>query len=300
MSRFWAAGGASSGSESSEEDSSDYSSDGSAGGGGGAGKGDNRWVELDSESSSEEEDRVVKSGKERALDAFQKHIAAIRTAMKVKDYYKLQTEFDALAKAMIKAKAVLAQGVPRPLVRILCDLEDYIPERLADKEAFKKLSARQGRALNRMKLTLKKHNKAYQVVIKHYRANPVVSDSDDSSDDDDDAQKEEDSDDDDSDEEDEDAKKKKKASEDTDDSDDVSEPSTSKQPVLCFVCFHLCLLDICCVSCGGGVTVMPHQLFTAHSQWCVGKEDFLVSDIFTRWRYLIAVKAVAWVSKVGY
>ena len=219
MSRFWAAGGASSGSESSDEDSSDYSSDGSGGGGGA--RNDNKWVAMsDEESSSEDEARVAKSGKERALETFQKHIAALRDAMKVKDYYALQTEFDALAKAMIKAKAVLKQGVPRPLVRILCDLEDYVPLRLADKAAFKKLSARQGRALNRMKLTLKKHNKAYQVVMKHYRANPVVSSDEESSSssDDDDSDKEDDKDsDDDSDDEDSEADaKKKKADSDSD------------------------------------------------------------------------------------
>ena len=225
MSRFWAAGGSgSSGSDSSEDDSSDYSSDasGDAGGGGGGGDG-NRWVAMsDDESSSEDEVRVAKSGKERALESFQTHMTVLRNAMKRHDYWSLQTEFDALAKAMIKHKAVLKAGVPRPLVRMLCDLEDYVPERLADKAAFKKLSARQGRALNRMKLTLKKHNKAYQVVMKHYRANPVVSDSDESSssdededDNDDDSDKDsDDSDDEDSDDDDDDKKKKKKADSD--------------------------------------------------------------------------------------
>eukprot|EP00534_Pseudo-nitzschia_fraudulenta_P011248 CAMPEP_0201220698 /NCGR_PEP_ID=MMETSP0851-20130426/191731_1 /ASSEMBLY_ACC=CAM_ASM_000631 /TAXON_ID=183588 /ORGANISM="Pseudo-nitzschia fraudulenta, Strain WWA7" /LENGTH=963 /DNA_ID=CAMNT_0047510435 /DNA_START=8 /DNA_END=2899 /DNA_ORIENTATION=- len=100
--------------------------------------------------------------------------------MRKKDYYVIQTEFDELAKAMIKNKKVLQAGVPRPLVKLLVDLEDtYIPERLADKAAFKKLSARQGRSLNRMKLTLKKHNKPYKVVMDHYRKNPDDDDDDD-------------------------------------------------------------------------------------------------------------------------
>jgi len=244
MSRFWAAGGASSGSESSDDDSSDYSSDASGGdgggdGGGGGGGNDNKWQELSDDSSSDDEVRVAKSGKERALESFQKHIANLRTAMKKKDYYALQQEFDALAKSMIKAKAVLAKGVPRPLVRILCDLEDYVPARLADKAAFKKLSARQGRSLNRMKLTLKKHNKPYAVVMKQYRANPVVSDSDDSDssdddDDDDDDDKENSDSDSDDDSDDSDAKKKttkKAAAVDSDDSDsDVSSANCLKDP----------------------------------------------------------------------
>ena len=180
MSRFWAAGGGSDSDSDGSENSSFYSSDESAEAGGGAGAGAggaNRWVMSDSD-SSDDEVRVVKSGKDRALEAFQSHIKNLRTHMKERDYYAIQTEFDELAKAMVKAKQYLADGVPRPLVRILVDLEDYTTERLKDKAQFKTLSARQGRALNRMKLTLKKHNKAYQVVIEAYRKNPIVDVSD--------------------------------------------------------------------------------------------------------------------------
>jgi translation initiation factor 3 subunit C len=197
MSKFWsAAGGGSDSSDSdgsSDNSSSSYSSDessdhggggaGAAGGGGGgggaAGGGANRWVAMSDSDSSDDEVRVVKSGKDRALESFQAHIKNLRSYMKDRDYYAIQTEFDELAKSMIKARQYLADGVPRPLVRILVDLEDYTAERLKDKEQFKKLSARQGRALNRMKLTLKKHNKAYQVVIDAYRKNPIVDVSDD-------------------------------------------------------------------------------------------------------------------------
>ena len=126
MSRFWA-GASSSDSDSSSQSESDYSGDDNAAGGGGA----NRWAELSDESSDDDEVRVVKSGRERALETFQKHIANLRTAMKNRDYYALQTEFDELAKAMIKAKQVLAEGVPRKLVKILVDLEDkYVHQRL--------------------------------------------------------------------------------------------------------------------------------------------------------------------------
>jgi translation initiation factor 3 subunit C len=179
MSRFWAAGGASDSDSESDGSSSFYSSDNSSKGGrGGDG---NRWVAMSESDSSESGPRVVKSGKERALETFQNLIKTLRTAMKERNYYDIQVEFDKLMRAMEKAKQYLAEGVPRPLVRILVDLEDYITERLKDKAQFKKLSARQGRSLNRMKLTLKKHNKAYQVVIDAYRENPVVSSSDDES-----------------------------------------------------------------------------------------------------------------------
>lgn len=179
MSRFWA-GADSSASDSDSESDSSYSSDEDVGGR--AGAGGNNWVDLSDSDSSDEEVRVVKSAKERALDSFAAHIKALRQNMKDRDYYAIQTEFDTLAKNMIKNKKTLAAGVPRSLVKILCDLEDYITERQADRAAFRNLSARQGRALNRMKLTLKKHNKPFQVVMDHYRKNP---DDDDDDDDDD-------------------------------------------------------------------------------------------------------------------
>jgi translation initiation factor 3 subunit C len=172
MSRFWQ-GDSSSEEGSSGDDSSNYSSeeeDKQTG---------NKWAELSDSDDSDDEVRVVKSGKERAIDTFEKHVGVIRKAMKSRDYYQISTEFDELSKDMIKAKNHLAEGVPRFLVRILVDLEDYIAERLQDKAQFKKLSARQVRALNKMKLTVKKHNKPYSVVTAEYRKNPVVDDSDD-------------------------------------------------------------------------------------------------------------------------
>jgi translation initiation factor 3 subunit C len=130
---------------------------------------------------SEDEIRVVKSAKERYLETFRVHIKNIRSAMKTFDFLTIQSEFDGLTKAMLKAKKILAQGIPRPLVKLLCDLQDFITAQLADKAAFKTLSASQGRALNRLKLTLKKHNKPYMLVMKEYRKNPMSSDDDEES-----------------------------------------------------------------------------------------------------------------------
>jgi hypothetical protein len=177
MSRFWAAGGSSEEDSDQSSGSSDASSDFSDDGGarGGAGN-NNRWLVMSDSESSEDEVRVVKSGKERAMLTFQKLIKDLRKHMKDRDYWELQNSFDELSKSMIKAKQYLVEGVPRQLVRILVDLEDYVAERLTDKAQFKKLSARQGRALNRMKLTLKKHNKAYSVVMVAYRKNPDTDD----------------------------------------------------------------------------------------------------------------------------
>ena len=121
MSRFWAAGGSSSEDSDSSDDSCVSSSD-SSNRGGGAG---NRWAALSDSESSEEEARVVKSGKERAIETFQMHIKRMRQFMKDRDYFAIQTEFDELSKAMVKNKQHLKTGVPRQLVRILVELEDY-------------------------------------------------------------------------------------------------------------------------------------------------------------------------------
>lgn len=209
MSRFWAAGGGGGGSSSSDNGSGDddaddrrrrsdnsgssgADSDDESGGGGGGGLGQagqqeaNRWLAMsDDDSSDEDSVRVVKSGKERFQESVQSAIVGLKKAMRARDYYEIQTLFDSLAKNMIKNKQYLVTGVPRPLVRLLCELEDYAVERLLDKAQFKTLSARQGRALNRMKLTFKKHNRAYQTVMVAYRANPVVSDNEDDEEDDD-------------------------------------------------------------------------------------------------------------------
>ena len=96
---------------------------------------------------SEDEVRVVKSAKERSLETFSTHIRNIRSAMKTRDFVTIQSEFDDLSKAMIKAKKLLAQGIPRPLVRILVDLEDFITAQLADKTAFKSSLGQSGAGL---------------------------------------------------------------------------------------------------------------------------------------------------------
>ena len=187
MSRFWAAGGSSDDSDSASDDSD--SSDESIVDNNNK-KDGSRWVDFSDDSDSEDDVRVVKSAKERSLEAFTSHIKNLRAFTKQRDFKKIQSEFDELSKAMIKAKKVLAAGVPRQLVRTLVELEDFVKESLEDKVAFKKLTPNQGRALNRMKLTLKKHNKPFQVVMDHYRKNPIIEeddgDEDEDGDDDDD------------------------------------------------------------------------------------------------------------------
>ena len=49
------------------------------------------------------------------------------------------------------------EGLPRFYIRTLAELEDCLDVALKDKEAQKKMSKANGRALNRMKLQLRRH-----------------------------------------------------------------------------------------------------------------------------------------------
>lgn len=130
--------------------------------------------------------RIVKSAKTRTFESLESGIKSIRNAMKIRDFSTIQTNYDDLMKNISSSKTMAIinahGGIPRFFVRILCDLEDYIAERKKDKAAFKKLSPTQGRALNRLGLTLKKNNKTYEKLMDEYRANPSASDVEDNAD----------------------------------------------------------------------------------------------------------------------
>lgn len=120
---------------------------------------------------------MVKSAKTRAFEAFESTVKALRNAMRINDHQKLMEEFEVLSKAISKSTKVFADngGIPRFLVRIMCDLEDHVQKSLADKKSFKSLKPVQGRALNRMKLSVKKYKETYGDIMEEYRKNPVVS-----------------------------------------------------------------------------------------------------------------------------
>lgn len=171
MSKFWAAAAASSSSSSSDSDDSSIITSSSND----LKKTDNRWVMSD-DSDSSDSVRVVKSAKDRTFASLQHSIKMIRNAMKIQDYAAVQENFDSLAKNMntSKARTILEAhgGVPRFCIKVLVDVEDFFNNRRKDKVAFRKLSPRQGRSFNRMVLTLRKHNKKYEELIKEYRVNP--------------------------------------------------------------------------------------------------------------------------------
>ncbi len=178
MSRFWAKEGTDSSEEGSGSGSGSDSEDAGA-----AAKAANasRWAELSESDSASEGERVVRSAKDKAWDAMEKLVGKIKNSMKINDWNGIQTDWDLLCKQVEKQKTLIVKeggmGTPslRFYVRLLATLEDFLATTLKDKEAQKKMTAQNGRALNRMKLALRKHNKVYEKEIAAYRENPEES-----------------------------------------------------------------------------------------------------------------------------
>jgi len=123
--------------------------------------------------SSDEGERVVRSAKDKAWDGMKAVVSKISNARKINDWHEMQTQFDLLNKQVDKAKThIQKEGLPRFYIRTLAELEDSLDVALKDKEAQKKMSKANGRALNRMKLQLRRHNKEFEAKITEYRANP--------------------------------------------------------------------------------------------------------------------------------
>ena len=159
----------------------------------------------------------MKSGKDRAWDTMLEGIVRIRNAKKTNDWSVIQDEFDEVNRLVEKSKMLITQnGIPKFYIKMIAEVEEHLWATMKDKELMKNVKPVIGRAINRMKLTIKKHNKNYEEQIADYRANPekyeedVVAKDDDSSDDGDDSDEDDDDDDDSDSDSDEDEKPKSK------------------------------------------------------------------------------------------
>ncbi len=97
----------------------------------------------------------------------------VQNKVNINDWSSVQSLFDKLNKQLEKTQKVTdALGVPRVYVRILVELEDGLKKTLADKDAKKKMSPTNAKALNTMRQRLKKHNVSFQEQIDKFRENP--------------------------------------------------------------------------------------------------------------------------------
>ncbi|KAL4725553.1 Translation initiation factor 3 subunit c [Fusarium chlamydosporum] len=152
--------------ESSEADDSDDSDSDDEGG-----KGINKFLKDASSDSDDSDDEVrakVKSAKDKRLDELESSIKQIENGQKNGDWTLISAEYEKLNRQVAKLPG---SRPPKPYIRILAELEDFMNESLAKQKVTpKKMNAIQARSLNAVKQKVKKTNKEYQSQIDAYRA----------------------------------------------------------------------------------------------------------------------------------
>ena len=181
MSRFFAASSSSSGS-SSDSDFSDNSTSSSL-----SSDSDNeiseikkssasKWLKKSQQESSDDENeqKVVKSQKDKRYDEMRGFVEKMLNSLKIKDWTTLQLEFDKLQKGLAKSDAMVQrEGIPRFYIRALTQLEDGMNQAAQDKEALKKMNSSTAKAYNSMKQKMKKEQKSRAGDMEKFRKDPV-------------------------------------------------------------------------------------------------------------------------------
>ncbi|EWC44189.1 hypothetical protein DRE_06934 [Drechslerella stenobrocha 248] len=113
--------------------------------------------------------RAPKNKKDKRFEEIEGSIRLIDNARKINDWVVISQEFDKLNKLAIKGGH--GDIAPKPYIKAIADLEDFMNETLAkEKTASKKMNATNAKALNSIKQRLKRNNRQYEIEIGHYRA----------------------------------------------------------------------------------------------------------------------------------
>ena len=108
--------------------------------------------------------QTLSDGLHNALSHFS--VLLLQNKMHINDWSAIQTLFDKLNKQLEKAlKTADGAPIPRSYIKMLVELDDFLTQTLANRDAKKKMSPTNAKALNTMKQRLRKHNPTYQAQV---------------------------------------------------------------------------------------------------------------------------------------
>ncbi|ORM40218.1 Eukaryotic translation initiation factor 3 subunit C [Babesia sp. Xinjiang] len=164
QSKFWGED-----SDESYSDSSGYSSEGSERDASKRPGASAAWVASDS-SSDDDENRVVRSARAKALETIQNIMKTMEHHKTIQDYSELLKDYDTLARLVEKQYS--KSRIPKLIVQIVLELQQFIEEKQKDKDGLKKMSKARSISFNTLRSRLRKFNEQHSDVLEEYNSNP--------------------------------------------------------------------------------------------------------------------------------